>query len=170
MKAIKIILGIVTVLVILFFSTGLLVKETTYQVRVEINKPLSEVFIAFNDQNSMKKWVPEVIAIEPINIKPGIVGSEYKMTVDTNGQTVIMTEKVMAYIPNQKVTLYFDAGYMLKTDDYNFSEDNGITLLVKDVVCKSDSYIMSCMFPYRKGFFIDMDQKYLDNFKAYIEK
>ncbi|MBL4642339.1 MAG: SRPBCC family protein [Flavobacteriaceae bacterium] len=170
MKAIKIILGIVTVLVIIFFSTGLLIKETTYQVRVEINKPLSEVFTAFNDQNSIKEWVPEVIAIEPINIKPGIVGSEYKMTVDNNGQTVIMTEKVMAYIPNQKVTLYFDAEDMLKTDDYNFSEENGITLIVKDVVCKSESYIMSCMFPYLKGFFIDMDQKYLDNFKGYIEK
>ncbi len=170
MKAIKIILGIVTVLVIIFFSTGLLVKETTYQVRVEINKPLSEVFTVFNDQNSMKNWLPELIAIEPINIKPGIVGSEYKMTVENNGQTVIMTEKVMAYIPNQKVTLYFDAGDMLKTDDYNFSKENGVTLIVKDVACKSDSYIMSCMFPYLKGFFTDMDQKYLDNFKGYIEK
>ncbi len=170
MKAIKIILGFITVLVILFFSTGLLIKETIYQVRVEINKPLSEVFIAFNDQNSMKNWLPEIIAIEPINIKPGIVGSEYKMTVDNNGQTVIMTEKVMAYIPNQKVTLYFDAEDMLKTDDYNFSEDNGITVIVKDVACKSESYIMSCMFPYLKGYFIEMDQKYLDNFKVYAEK
>lgn len=170
MKAIKIILGIVTVLVIIFFSTGLLVKETTYQVRVEINKPLSEVFTAFNDQESMKDWLPAVKSIEPINIKPGIVGSEYKMTVDNNGQTVIMTEKVMAYIPNQKVTLYFDAEDMLKTDDYNFSENNGNTLIIKDVVCKSESYITSCMFPYLKGFFTDIDQKYLDDFKAYIEK
>ena len=85
----------------------------------------------------MKNWLPELIAIEPINIKPGIVGSEYKMTVENNGQTVIMTEKVMAYIPNKKVTLYFDAEDMLKTDDYNFSEENGVTLIVKDVVCKS---------------------------------
>ena len=169
MKAIKIILGVVTVLVIIFFSTGLLIKETTYQVRVEINKPLSEVFTAFNDQDSMKNWMPELISIEPINIKPGIVGSEYKMTVDNNGQTVIMTEKVMAYIPNQKITLYFDAGDMLKTDDYNFSEENGVTLIVKDVACKSDSYTVSCMFPYLKGFLTDMDQKYLDNFKGYIE-
>mgnify|MGYP000135582922 FL=1 len=106
MKAIKIILGIVTVLVILFFSTGLIVKETSYQVKVEINKPISEVFIAFNDQEKMSEWLPEIKAVEPINIKPGIVGSEYKMTVDNNGQLVVMKEKVLAYIPNKKVTLF----------------------------------------------------------------
>lgn len=170
MKAIKIILGIITVLVIIFFSTGLIVKETTYQVRVEINKPISEVFTAFNDQNSMKNWLPEVKSVEPINIKPGIVGSEYKMTVDNNGQIVVMREKVMAYVSNKKVTLFFDAEDMLKTDDYNFTAEDGNTTIVKDVICKSESYIMSCMFPYLKGFFTDMDQKYLDDFKAYIEK
>jgi uncharacterized membrane protein len=170
MKAIKIILGIVTVLVIVFFSTGLLIKETTYQVKIEINKPLSEVFSVFNDQEKMSDWLPELKSIEPINVKPGIVGSEYKMTVDNKGQIVEMNEKVMAYILNKKVTLFFDAGDMLKTDDYNFSEVNGNTLIVKDVACKSDSYIMSCMFPYFKGAFVDIDQKYLNNFKAYIEK
>ncbi len=45
MKAIKIILGIVTLLVIVFFSTGLIIKETTYQVKVEIDKPLKTVFL-----------------------------------------------------------------------------------------------------------------------------
>jgi len=170
MKAIKIILGIVTVLMVVFFSTGLLVKETTYQVSIEINKPISEVFTVFNDQEQMKIWLPEVKSIEPINVNPGIVGSEYKMTVENNGQIVVMTEKVMAYVPNKKVTLFFDADDMLKTDDYNFSEANGGTLIVKDVVCKSDSYIMSCMFPYFKGTFSAIDQKYLNDFKAYIEK
>jgi uncharacterized protein YndB with AHSA1/START domain len=170
MKGIKIMLGIVTVLVILFFSTGLLMKETTYQVRVEINKPLSEVFRAFNDQESMKYWLSEVKSIAPINVKPGIVGSEYNITVDNNGQTIIMKEKILAYIPNKKVTVYFDAEDMLKTADYNFSEVSGNTLIINDVVCKSESYMMSCMFPYLKGFFTDMDQKQLENFKAYVEK
>mgnify|MGYP000285976998 FL=1 len=59
---------------------------------------------------------------------------------------------------------------MLKTDDYNFTEKDGKTIIVKDVICKSDSYIMSCMFPYLKGFFSDIDQKYLNDFKFYLEK
>jgi uncharacterized protein YndB with AHSA1/START domain len=170
MKAVKVILGIVTVLVIIFFSTGLIIKETTYQVKTTINKPIAEVFSLFNDQSKLKEWMPEVQLIEPITIKPGIVGSEYFMTVTNNGQTMKMKEKVLAYVENKKVTLYFDADDMLKTDDVTFSEENGVTTIVKDVVCKSDSYIMSCMFPYFKGTFASIDQDYLNNFKTYIEK
>lgn len=170
MKAIKIILGIVTILVIVFFSTGLVIKETKYQVEVSIDKPLDKVFSTFNNLEDMAVWLPEVKSVEPINIKPGVVGSEYKMTIDNNGQTVVMTEKVVAYIPNKKVTLYFDADTMLKTDDYIFTGANGKTLITKDVICKSNSYIMRCMFPYLKSKFIELDQMYLDKFKTYIEK
>ncbi|NVK51666.1 MAG: SRPBCC family protein [Flavobacteriaceae bacterium] len=170
MKAIKIILGIVTVLVIIFFSTGLIIKETNYTVQVTIDKPLDKTFTAFNNLEEMAVWLPEVKSVEPIVVKPGVVGSEYKMTVDNNGQTVTMTEKVLAFIPNKKMTLYFDAGDMLKTDDYIFSETNNKTVIVKNVACKSNSYIMSCMFPYFKSKFIELDKKYLDKFKTYIEK
>ena len=170
MKGIKIILGIVTILVIVFFSTGLIVKETTYQVKVEINKPLQTVFSVFNNQELMKEWLTDVKSVTPINVKPGIVGSEYKMIVENQGKEMVMNEKVIAFIPNKKVTLFFDADDMLKTDDYRFSFSEDKTTIVKEVVCKSDSYLMSCVFPYFKGMFIEIDQKYLDNFKAYIEK
>ena len=170
MKAVKIILGIVTALVVVFFSTGLLVKETTYEVRVEIQKPLSEVFTAFHDQEKLLTWMPEIKSIEPINVKPGIVGSEYKIIVENQGKEMEMNEKVMAFIPNKKVTLLFDADDMLKTDEYNFSFSDGKTTIIKDVICKSNSYLMSCLFPYFKGTFTDIDQKYLEDFKTYIEK
>jgi len=170
MKGIKIILGIVTILVIVFFSTGLIVKETTYQVKVEIKKPLQTVFSVLNNQELMKEWLTDVKSVTPINVKPGIVGSEYKMIVENQGKEMVMNEKVIAFIPNKKVTLFFDADDMLKTDDYRFSFSEDKTTIVKEVVCKSDSYLMSCVFPYFKGMFIEIDQKYLDNFKAYIEK
>ncbi|WP_347174775.1 SRPBCC family protein [Polaribacter uvawellassae] len=170
MKGVKIILGIITALVIVFFSTGLIIKETTYQVKVEIDKPLDTVFSVFNNQELMTEWLKDVKSITPINVKPGIVGSEYKMVVENQGKEMEMNEKVMAFIPNKKVTLFFDADDMLKTDDYNFSFSEGKTTIVKDVICKSESYLMSCLFPYFKGTFTDIDQKYLEDFKIYIEK
>lgn len=170
MKGIKIILGIVTALVVVFFSTGLIIKETTYQVKIEIDKPLNTVFSVFNNQELMKEWLTDVKSITPVNVKPGIVGSEYKMVVENQGKEMEMSEKVMAFIPNKKVTLFFDADDMLKTDEYNFSFSDGKTTIIKDVICKSDSYLMSCLFPYFKGTFTDIDQKYLEDFKTYIEK
>ena len=170
MKGVKIILGIITALVIVFFSTGLIIKETTYQVKIEIDKPLNTVFSVFNNQELMKEWLTDVKSITPVNVKPGIVGSEYKMIVENQGKEMEMREKVMAFIPNKKVTLFFDADDMLKTDEYNFSFSDGKTTIIKDVICKSDSYLMSCLFPYFKGTFTDIDQKYLEDFKTYIEK
>ena len=81
-----------------------------------------------------------------------------------------MTEKVLAYVENEKVTLFFDAENMLKTDDYAFTENDGKTTIILNSSCKSDSYIMACLFPYFKGTFQEQDQSYLNNFKEFMEK
>lgn len=170
MKTVKIILGIISALTLIFFATGLVVKETNYNAQVSVNKSVEEVFKAFNNQENIKNWIPELKSIEVINENPGRTGSTYKMVVENQGQEISMTEKVLAYVPNEKVTIYFDAENMLKTDDYVFKENNGITIVTLNSSCKSDSYIMACMFPYFKGTFQSQDQSYLNNFKTYIEQ
>jgi uncharacterized membrane protein len=170
MKTIKIILGIITALVLAFFLTGLFVKETTYQAEVSVNKSLSEVFESFNNSKNIKNWIPEVKSFTVLNENPGKIGSIYKIVIDNNGQDITMTEKVRAYVKNEKVTLFFDAENMLKKDDYIFTEKDGITTIQLNSSCQSDSYIMACMFPYFKGTFKEQDQGYLNNFKAYVEK
>lgn len=170
MKTIKIILGIITAFVVVFLVTGLLIKETNYEAQVAINKPINEVFKTFNNIENIKKWIPEVTSFEVVKSTPGKIGSIYKIVVQNQGQEITMTEKVMAYVPNEKVTLFFDAENMLKKDDYNFTENEGITTLKLSASCKSDSFIMACVFPYFKGTFKKQDQTYLNNFKAFVEK
>ena len=169
MKTIKIILGIITALVLVFFATGLLVKETNYKAQVSVNEPLAEVFTTFNNTENVKNWIPEIKTVETINENVGKTGSSYKIVLDNQGQEITMTEKVVAYVPNEKVTLFFDAENMLKKDDYVFTENNGVTTITLNSSCRSDSYIMACMFPYFKSTFQDQDQAYLNNFKTYIE-
>ena len=170
MKTIKIILVTITVLVIGFFVTGLIIKETVYHTEVTINKPVTEVFELFNDNSRMVEWVTDLNSVEVMKETPAITGSVYKMTVDNRGRQVAMTKKVLAYVPNEKVTHFFDAENMLKTDDYIFTEEEGKTIIKKTSSCKSESYIMSCLFPYFKGTFKEIDQKYLNNFKELAEK
>jgi hypothetical protein len=171
MKAIKIILGIIIVLSLAFFATGLIVKEINYTNSVEIDKPLEETFALFNDASKLKEWIPELKSMEALEEKPGKIGSRYNMVVlDGNGNDILMEEKVMAYVENEKVTLFFDAQGMLKTDDYTFTTKNGKTIITNNSNCKSDSYIFACMMPYFKGTFKKIDQEYLNNFKAFIEK
>ena len=170
MKIVKFFLRVLVLAIVVFLTTGLLVKETTYQMSVSIDKPLDEVFAAFNDTSQLKTWMPEIQSIETLEYRLGIVGNKYKLLIVNESDTIEMNEKILAYIPNDKVTLYFEGDNMLKTEDYNFSERNGVTTITKNVVCNSDSYLMQCMFPYFKGVFLDMDQQHLNNFKVYIEK
>ncbi|MFK8061161.1 MAG: SRPBCC family protein [Polaribacter sp.] len=170
MKTIKVILVIITAVILVFLLTGLFVKDTNYSAQVSIKKPISEVFKTFNQPGNVQKWIPEIISIDTLNLNPGFTGSEFKMVVENQGQEITMTEKVMAYIPNEKVTLFFDAENMLKKDDYLFTEKDGITTITLNASCQSDSYIMACIFPYFKSTFKEQDQTYLDSFKNYIEK
>ncbi|SHN02376.1 SRPBCC family protein [Polaribacter sp. KT 15] len=169
MKTIKIILIIISVLFLAFLATGLIVKETKYSAKVEIDKPITEVFNNFSKIDSIKNWIPEVQSVEVVKNNPGITGSIYNVVVINQEQEINLTEKIVAYVPNEKLTLFYDAENMLKKDDYLFTENNGKTTIMLNANCQSDSFIMACMFPYFKSTFREQDQTYLNNFKDFIE-
>ena len=170
MKTIKVILIIISIVVVAFLATGLLVQQTNYSATVSINKPVDEVFNDFMQIDSVKNWIPDIKSVKPVNINPGITGSVYDVVVLNQGQEIVMTEKIMAYVLNEKVTLFYDAENMLKKDDYLFSEENGITTITLNAACQSESFIMACMFPYFRGTFQAQDQSYLNNFKKFLEE
>ncbi|NVJ89004.1 MAG: SRPBCC family protein [Flavobacteriaceae bacterium] len=170
MKAIKIILGFITVIVLVFFATGVIVKETNYEASVSINKPIETVFREFNNMNSKQQWMPEIKSIDTIQSNYVKTGSIYKIVIDNNGEDINMTEKVMVFIPNEKVTLFYNAENILKTNDFIFLEEGNKTTIKLNASCTSDSYVMSCLFPYFKSTLEGQDQQYLNNFKALLEE
>jgi len=170
MKTIKVILIIISILVFAFLATGIVVQKTSYSAMVIIEKPINTVFSNFMKIDSAKSWMPDIKSVKAINKNPEIIGSLYNVVVLNQGQEIAMTEKIVAYVPNEKVSLFFDAENMLKKDDYLFTEKNGITTVTLNASCQSESFLMACMFPYFKGTFQAQDQSYLDNFKIFLEK
>ncbi len=171
MKAVKIILGIIITLTIAFLATGLIFKEVKYTTEVTINKPIKEVFSLFNDSSKINNWIPELKTIEGIDVKPEKTGSTYKVIFkNKSGEEILLKEKVLAYVPNEKVTLRFNSDTMLKTDDYIFSFVDGNTTIKNNSSCVGNSYLLNCLFPFYKGTLKKIDQGYLNNFKSFIEK
>ena len=170
MKIIKIILSVIIGLSLVFFATGLLVKETVYKVEVSINKPVEKVFAEFTKIENSYNWIPDVKSITPIEEKSAKTGSTYKVVVDNNGEEFTITESVLSYVPNKKIAIFFDAENMLKTNDFIFESLNAnTTKIILEATCKSNSYMLSCVFPYFKSVFSNQDKSYLDNFKTYVE-
>ena len=86
MKTIKIILGIITFFVLAFFLTGFFVTETTYEVRVTVEQPISEVFASFINIDNRKNWIPEIQSIAIVSENSNIVGNIHQVVVDNKGQ------------------------------------------------------------------------------------
>lgn len=169
-KIIKIPLIVIGIIALIFFATGLIVDETTYEVSTTVNKPVEEVFAAFNDHTILQEWIPSVKSFKAIEEKEGKVGSRYKLIVDDNGKDFEMTETVTAFEVNKNVTLEFDAQGMYKTDAFTFASDGDNTTITNRSICKGTNYLLKCTFPYFKSVFKSTDQGALDNFKKYIEK
>lgn len=170
MKTIKIILGIIIALTLVFFGTGLIVKETKYTAEVEVNKPVKEVFALFENKEALQKWMPEIKSIEPINETPQKLGSTYKIIVENQGQQLEMQEKIRAYVPNEKLTFQFNSPDMVKIDDYNFIANGNTTKVVQHSSVRANSFMLACTFPWFKGNFKKMSQDYMNRFKEMAEK
>ena len=170
MKTIKIILGIVSALVIVFLLTGVVITEVTYTAEIEIDKPINEVFENVANVDLMKNWLPDIKSVEAIEEKPEIVGSSYTVIAINNGQEIKMIQKIMAYIPNQKITYQFDSAQMIKTDDFNFIANGNKTKLVQNCSVNSKSYMTACLFPYFKGTFKELSLGYMNQLKTTLEK
>jgi len=169
MKTVKIVLGVLIAITIAFFCTGLIIKENTYSHQITINQPLNKTFELFSDQNLVKEWIPEITNIEAIQMKPGMVGSEYRVTMENEGVVLSKKEKILAYVKNEQLTYYFDAEGVYKTDDFSFSSEGNNTLISLESTYSGKSYLISCVFPYFKGTFKDVDIQNLERFKEFAE-
>ena len=171
MKTIKIIVITISVLVVAFFSIGLFISDTEYTTEVSVNKPVEEVFVEFNNMDKAKNWIPEFKSVEILEETENKVGNVYKVILtNRNGVDVIMKEKILAYVPNEKLVQNYYVDGMLKKNDFTFSSEGNTTKIVQASTCKSTQYMMNCMYPFFKSKFKAQDQGYLNNFKNYIEQ
>jgi len=169
MKTVKISITLLIILTVLFFGTGLIIKESSYTSRIIINEPLEKTFSTFTDLSAKTQWNPEYNAIEVIELKPGITGSIYNIKVLHNNQITIIREKVLAYVKNEKITLFIDKDGVVERDDYTFSSDGSQTVINLSSSYQAKSYLLSCVLPFYKFKFKKIDEVFLNNFKRFLE-
>lgn len=169
MKTVKIILFFLIVLTALFFTTGLVVKENSHSVSITIDKPLDETFSLFNELKMIPSWNPEYDSIEIVDLKVGFTGSEYRIKIRHNDQEFFIKEKILAYVKNEKVTLFFDREGFIETDDFSFSSDGSKTIINLNSNYQAKTYIVGCVLPYFKYKFKQIDNETLFNFKNFVE-
>ncbi len=168
-RILKLIIGILVTLILIFLMAGLFVPKVSYSTSVTVNKPLQVTWEQFNDRGAIQNWIPEVQHIKILKETPQVIGSQYQMYVDSGKGEIIMTETVTEFVPPEKVGLEYNAGQMLKRDKFSFSGDTTTTTISGTHICRGSNYIHRCLFAFFKGMFRNTDQKYLDQFRDWTE-
>jgi uncharacterized membrane protein len=160
---------ILLLLVVVFFSLGLIFPSVTYTAEITVNKPVAETFRKYNDPGTLSKWIPEMKSLEILEIKPGMVGTKMKMIIENEGQTMELYEEVTHYEENKVIGLSFDAGMMHKSDLVKFSAEGETTTISGTYTCKGSNLFYRSLFSLFKSQFKSIDETYLKNFKAFVE-
>ena len=169
-RTLKILAIIIGSLLLIFLLAGLVKPEVSYETEVSINKPIGEVFTKYNDISLIQNWIPQITNVKTIKESPTKIGTQYKMTLENNGQVIEMLETTTHYEENKLVGVHFNAGNMLKDNVFSFQSLGGNTKITGKHTCSGSNYLHKCMFAFFGSMFKNIDQSYADNFKKWIEE
>ena len=141
-----------------------------FKLELTINKPLADVWKAFDNIENIKKWQPTLIKFELVSGIPGQPGAVSNLTYEEGGREFTLIEKVIHRDePNS-----FDGVY-----ENNFA-DNIIrnkfielgqhqTIWAMETEFKFKTLIMKLMGPLMKKNFVARTQKDMERFKEMAE-
>ena len=141
-----------------------------FKLELTINKPLAEVWKAFDNIENMKKWQPTLVKFEPVSGIPGQPGAVSKLTYEEGGREFTLIEK----ITHRDEPNSFDGVY-----ENNFA-DNIIrnkfielgqhqTVWAMETEFKFKTLIMKLIGPLMKKNFVTRTQKDMERFKEMAE-
>lgn len=97
MKKILWIIMALVVLVVLFFSIGLIKPYIQYESKVTVDRPVDRAFIVFIDGSKMGQWLTGFRRISLVSGMPNFPGSIFHLTLEMNGKEVTLEEEVIDF-------------------------------------------------------------------------
>ena len=141
-----------------------------FKLELTINKPLAEVWKAFDNIENMKKWQPTLIKFEPISGTPGQVGAVSKLTYEEGKREFALIEK----ITHRDEPSRFDGVYennfadnIIRNTFVEHGQDQ--TLWVMETEFRFKTLIMKIIGPLMKKNFVARTQKDMERFKEMAE-
>ena len=152
MKFLRIILGLLAVLVLIFLIRGLMTESVTYESEINVDKPVNEAFAVMNDESKINLWLESITNVKHISGTKGEIGAVTEYTFNEAGQESIIYETLKSTTPNKQVQLDFDApGVMGMEYTVDFSEQDGKTSIKSTTVVTGQGFFMKCLLPWIGG-------------------
>ena len=141
-----------------------------FKLELSINKPLVEVWKAFDNLENMKKWQPSLVSFEPISGTPGQPGAVSKLTYEEGGRQFALIEKITHRDePNRFDGLYENnfADNIVRNRFIEQGKDQ--TLWVMETEYAFKTLLMKIVGPLRKKNFVARTRRDMERFKEMAE-
>lgn len=170
MKYLKYILGVITVLVLIFLTIGFMSKSISYDSEVTIERSAEEVWSVMQDEATLPDWIEGYQRSELISGDKGKVGAVSKVYVSEGGQESVMQETIKELVPHQKMTMLFEMeGFMDMDYEIRLDDQGDKTVLTSTSITRGDGVFARAMVFFMQGGMKKQEDKNMAKLKSIIE-
>jgi uncharacterized membrane protein len=139
------------------------------ELRIEIDRPLSEVYAAFNDPDNLPRWITGLQRTEPISGTPGQVGARTRQIYLERGRTVELIEVITAHEPMKRFAGEIEGQGVNCAIRVEFVDRGRSTLVVASCDVTSRSFMLGLMLPLVKRSIRKRQSDDFERFKRLLE-
>ncbi|MEO5569360.1 MAG: SRPBCC family protein [Bacteroidia bacterium] len=132
-KFLKYFVIVIVLIVVIFFSLGLLFRSHQYTISTTVNAPVEKTFAIFNDTTKLHEWLTGFKYMENIRGKPNEVGSKWKVVFVDHGKEISMNETVTAFKQDELVSFNIANDFMKSKNEIRFIPKGNSTEIIAKV-------------------------------------
>lgn len=170
MKYVKYILGLISILALIFIGNGFLNPSLSYTSEIIVDKPIKEAWAVMSDESKLDQWLKGLTKIEHISGERGGVGGVTKYTYVENGQESEIVETINAISPNESISMDFVMEDVMNMDyKVDFQRKDGKTQIKSSTTTEGIGIFMRSMLSFMKGSMLSQENENMGNLKKLIE-
>lgn len=139
------------------------------EIEIEVERPLREVYAAFNHPDNLPRWIQGLQRTEVISGEPGQIGAKTRQIYLERGRIVEMVETITAHEPERYMAGILDGQGFQATMEVNFIDRGERTGIHFRTNFQGQSILMRLMLPFIKGPMRKRSCGDLESFKRLVE-
>ena len=170
MKVLKYVIGFLLFLLVGFFLLGIFKPSIQYTNEIDVNKPANEAFAVMMDESKMNQWLEGYKGSKTLEGQPNEVGTKFEVTVEDNGEDIVMLETITAYEEGKRYAFELDNEVLHSAMDLRFTPlDEKATRITSTTQMQGNNMMYKSMFALMSGMMKAHDVQNLERLKAVIE-
>ncbi len=139
------------------------------EFRIEIDRPLKEVYAAFNNPDNLPRWISGLQRTEHISGTPGQVGAKTRQIYLEHGRIIELIETITAHEPMKRFAGDITGEGVNCAIHVEFVDRGRSTLVVLGSDVQSRTFMIRLMLPFISASIRKRQGSDLKRFKSLVE-